>query len=239
MLFWHVWCPNCRRPIDSRLWHICTGLGPKIAICPKCRTQVSTGRREWDDFSGARRGMYWFLTALYAFFFAALGVGVGHVLSLSAPSLGDGLPVVYGVRVFPGYAAGVLFALLVAVLQFYRLNRSRKRSAAGSSVGSAGIFNLQVNIQRKLGMLFVLALAAAGAPYVYREIAGMYAKVPKGAPAPSIQPPAAVPDEAPAVSAAADAVEKTPPVPDAAETPEAAPEEPTPADEPDVTNDDV
>ena len=196
--------------IDSRFWHVNTGLGPKTILCPSCLTEIGTGRREWDEFGGGRRFLYYFLTTMYAIVFAVLGGAAAEVAYRGTPSLGEGSPSIFGLKLFPAITVGLVFALLVVLVQIYRVKVSRKRFAAiPRPLIDAGFFNLQARLQPKLFLIFVLTFFAGISPFVYRESRALYLKYAK--PAVGKAEPSA-----PAVSAP----EKPVPVAPVATTPE-------------------
>ncbi|MBN1810122.1 MAG: hypothetical protein JW909_13735 [Planctomycetes bacterium] len=186
MLFWRIFCPTCGRSIDHHVWHINTGLGPKLALCPKCNTQVSTGRWEWPTFSGGRRARYHVLSAGYAVLFGILGGGAGELAYRVTPSLAEGSPEMFGVKLFPTILLGVFSTLLVVLVQMYRVKSSRKRSAAGpDTLVKASLFNFQTDLQGKFALLFVLLAIGAVSPWIYRKSREVYETYNRGAqPAP-------------------------------------------------------
>jgi len=225
VFFSHIRCPRCLKPTDSRFFHINTGLGPKTIQCPKCLTEVGTGRREWDEFGGGRRFLYYFLTVLYAAVYAVLGGAAADVAYRGTPSLGEGSPSIFGLKLFPTITVGLVFALLVVLVQIYRVKASRARLAAvPRPLINAGFFNLQARLQPKFFLIFVLVFFAGISPFVYGEAKALYLKSlkpgGKAVPVKAIPKPALPKPVAPVTPA-------TPPV--------AVPESPKPVEPPPTT----
>ena len=124
------YCPHCGAEVEWR-----TGLftrntiGPETEICPECRQEYVTGRKEWVCMSGAERSNYYRRVALWCFvtfLFWVMGLmlaaffATGAVFKMAEPAA-------LQYSLLFSLAGGLLLAGRVLQLSLRRIKRSVAR----------------------------------------------------------------------------------------------------------------
>lgn len=148
-------CPNCGRPIEGRLFGLCSRLGPDTVRCAACHERVDIGRREWLDLPAGSRVWFGLVTTLYVL---AVGLLTGNFLDQTW-QLWCGEPTIVNLRmqspVFQNwaYAGGAL----VVVFQLYRIGISRRRSLLSVPIRQSLWCSPDLNLHMKcLGLLLAV-----------------------------------------------------------------------------------
>lgn len=171
MLYYIIRCPKCGRPVDYQIWHIRTGLGPRIVLCSKCGTRVSTARREWVEFTDLGKFRYVFLTILYVVICGLMGAGIGALVQMNIQVWSGGAfapESMFSPPIMIGALAAGLFVLL---LQLYRVASSRRRPPdAGELTVTTGFWNPHVNLQFKVPVTMVVFAVLLALPLAYKFV---------------------------------------------------------------------
>ena len=114
-----------------RALSLSSGLGPRLLECPKCHTATETDRTEWDRMTVEQKLRYALVSLIYMFvigFFGGIATqGVLHFFTAG--------PFEEKMKLGPGFQVGwMVWALLVAGLQLYRIHASRARTEAGEDI---------------------------------------------------------------------------------------------------------
>ena len=66
-------CPNCQGVVASLPFGVCTWLGPRTFLCPRCKTPYDSRRLEWAEMTLKRRIWYVGVSILYTSMIGFIG----------------------------------------------------------------------------------------------------------------------------------------------------------------------
>ncbi len=124
-------CPRCKHQLDHRPFYgVCSRLGPRAVICPKCEQGVMTDRLEWVEMAWPERAWYVVVSLIYAAVLASFGaMSVWCVLYFAFDAFKKKIP-----EALAGAWPGMLLCGGGAVvIQAYRVSSSLARSREGGS----------------------------------------------------------------------------------------------------------
>jgi hypothetical protein len=121
-------CPKCSLFVDLIISDISSGIGSPTAICSGCRNKVNTGRKEYDLMDWKDKLKFYAVSALYVFFVGGMG---GMLTYGSYKFLTEGTKA-KGENFSQIFLLGCFWAASVIIIQFLRVEESKKRFATGN-----------------------------------------------------------------------------------------------------------